>query len=100
MQEEEIPVVAAPAAEPVVAPRPRATAWRRRPLPAAPSGPVRKTVTAPRLGGPVRPIAPASSAPPPWCAKPPPAAVAPPTASGPVNSPALRRPSPTLPRGA
>ena len=48
-------------AMPAPEPEPPATT----PLPAPPPGPVRTTVTAARLGGPVRPIAPAAPPPPP-----------------------------------
>jgi translation initiation factor IF-2 len=71
--EEEVPAAALAEAAAPPAPRPVA------PAVPPPPGIVRKTVTAPRLGGPVRPIAPASSPPP---SPPPSPAAAPPAARG------------------
>ena len=85
--EDDVAVTTAPTTEVAVTeeakPQPVAA---RVPAPApVPARPVRKTVTAPRLGGPVRPIAPARPAPPaaPPAATPPPAplAAAPPPAA-------------------
>jgi translation initiation factor IF-2 len=74
---EESPVVEAPPPTPPAAAPPRA------------AGVVRKTVTGGRLGGPVRPIAPAAPAPPPAS---PPAAAPAPTPAPPAARPPVRRP--------
>ncbi|MCG6924932.1 MAG: translation initiation factor IF-2 [Acidobacteria bacterium] len=82
---------AVPAAEAAPAPAPEAPAAPARPKPKAPAAPgmVRKTVTAPRLGGPVKPIAPAPHPEPPA----PEAPKAPPPAAKPAPSaPAARTP--------
>jgi translation initiation factor IF-2 len=87
IEEEEAPIEepAAPQEEPPVAEVPPP------PTPAAAAraaGLVRKTVTAPRLGGPVRPIAPAAPAPP----APSPAASSAGAASAPAPGPSAARP--------
>ena len=103
----------APAEAEVEAPAEEATAAAPSPsAPAAPAGPVRTTVTAPRLAGPVRPIAPPrppAPAPAPVAAAPTPAAVpvaaagaapgaAAPTAGAPVAPPRIvARPVPPRP---
>jgi translation initiation factor IF-2 len=85
--EEEAPAAAAPA-EPPTPPPPRPGP------PAAPPEPgiVRKTVTAPRLGGPVRPIAPVPPPPPPAPPAPPPPAPPAPRVAAPT--PAAGSPPP------